>query len=587
MKKDITTLFQYLFPALRASLWSILGSLGITGIVIGTDLLQPYFFKTLLDAATVSLNYHLVLILLVTLLGLAVFRSIVSYWEGYARSRVGEGISQQYRKRLFEQVLHLPLATLHETESGILQNRIMNDCGTIGRVYVATQLLPLLANLLQAGALIGLLLVLSWQVGLASILVFPIGWLVAHRMTRRNHAQMIALRSLVERGQGLLQEVISCIREVRAVGQEDGEMRRWNSWLHDYGQVVCSSSTERQFVRVALGRFIDWIGLCVVFGWGGLQLLHHHLTIGALLALALYVQQLYATLTAILGVHIETGETANALLAINAILDLPREWPEQGIHNLGEVCGTLEFADVSFSYNGSAEQLQHISFKSNPGEMLGIVGPSGSGKSTLMNVCMRFYPLTQGKILLDGRDIAEIAPHALRHQIGVVSQDIHLWNTTIRENLLYGLAQEVPWEHVLEICKKTHVHTFVQHLPESYETIVGSHGVKLSGGEKQRIALARVLLRNPKILLLDEATSALDSLTEAAITTTLVEMFAEKNRILVAHRLATVQSADHILVLSDGKIVEADSPTALEQQNGLYTALYRAQQLGTPSKTSR
>ena len=569
MNKDITTIFRSLFPVLRTSLWPILGSLGITGIVIGTDLLQPYFFKMLLDAATLSLNYQLVLILLGALLGLAIIRSIVSYWEGYARSRVGEGISQHYRKQLFEHVLHLPLATLHETESGILQQRIMNDCGTIGRVYVATQLLPLMANLLQAIALIGLLLALSWQVGLASILVFPLGWLVAHRMTRCNHAQLIALRSLVEQGQGLLQEVISCIREVRAVGQEAREMHRWNSWLHDYGQVVCSSSTERQFIRVTLGRFIDWIGLCVVFGWGGLQLLQHHLTIGALLALALYVQQLYSTLTAILGVRIETSETANALQAINTILDLPREWPEQGIHDLGEVRGHLEFVDVSFSYNDAAEQVQHISFRSNPGEMLGIVGPSGSGKSTLMNLCMRFYPTTQGKILFDGRDIKEIAPHALRQQIGVVFQDVHLWNTTIRENLLYGLQQEVSWEHILDICQKTHVHTFVQHLPEGYETIVGSHGVKLSGGEKQRIALARVLLRNPKILLLDEATSALDSLTEAAITTTLLEMFEEKNRILVAHRLATVQSADQIIVLRDGKVVEADSPTALEQQNGL------------------
>jgi ABC-type multidrug transport system fused ATPase/permease subunit len=583
--KDITIIFRYLLPALKPYAWAIIVSLGITGIVIGTDLLQPYCFKNLLDAATLSLNYQVVLLMLLVLLGLAAIRSVVSYWEGYARSRVGEGISEQYRKQLFEHVLHLPLATLHETESGVLQNRIMNDCGTIGRVYVATQLLPLMANLIQAIALIGFILILSWQVGLASIVVFPLGWLIAQRMTRRSHTHMIQLRSQVERGQGILQEVISGVREIRVTGNEAGEMRRWTSWLREYGQVVCSSSTERQFVRVALGRLIDWVGLCVVFGWGGLQLLQHHMTIGGLLAIALYVQQLYSTLTAVLGVRIETSETANALQAINMILDLPREWPERGIHDLGEVHGQLEFADVSFSYNGSVKNIQHVSLKSTPGEMLGIVGPTGSGKSTLMNLCLGFYPVTEGKILLDGHNIAEIAPHVLRQQIGVVSQDVQLWNTTIRENLLYGLRREVPWDQVLQICEKTSVHAFVQLLPNGYETIVGSRGVKLSGGEKQRIALARVLLRDPKILLLDEATSALDSLTEAAITNTLLQMFATKNRILVAHRLATVQSADQIIVLENGKIVEVGAPHILCQQNGLYADLYRTQKLGM--ETSR
>ena len=586
MNKDVTTIFRSLFPALRPYLWPLLGSLGITGIVIGTDLVQPYFFKVLLDAATVSSNYRIVLVMLLALLGVAVVRSFVGYWEGYARSKVGEGISHAYRKRLFEHVLHLPFALLHEIEDGVLQNRLMNDCGAIGRVYVATQLLPLVANLVQAAALTVLLLVLNWQVGIATVLLFPLGWLVAHGITRRNHEQLIALRSRVEQGQGFLHEVLSCIREVRAAGNEAGEMKRWNSWLQDYGRIVCSTSTERQFVRVTLRRFIDWLGLCVVFGWGGLQLLQRHMTIGALLALALYVQQLYATLTAVLAVHIETGEAANALRSINDLLALPREWPDQGVQDLGHVRGHLEFQDVNFSYTDGGTTLQHISFESGSGSVLGIVGPTGSGKSTLLNLCLRFYPVREGKILLDGRDIAEIAPHVLRQHIGSVSQDVHLWNTSIRENLLYGVRGEVPWDSVLDVCEKTLVHAFVQHLPQGYETIVGSGGVKLSGGEKQRIALARALLRDPKILFLDEATSALDSLTEAAITNTLLQVLQGKNRILVAHRLATVQSADHIIVIRDGKIVEADSPAALGRQNGLYAALSHAQHVGTSSTTS-
>ena len=347
---------------------------------------------------------------------------------------------------------------------------------------------------------------------------------------------------------------------MRAVGNEAAEIRRWDAWLQDYGRLICTTTTKHRFIRVTLNRLIDWIGLCIVFGWGGLQLLQHQITIGALLAISLYVQQLYSTLAAILAVRIETGEVANSLQSIQALFDLPREWPDQGLHDIGDVQGRLEFADVSFSYAVSGDTIQHISFESLPGKMVGIVGPTGSGKSTLMNLCMRFYEVTHGKIFLDGHDITDIAPHILRQQIGLVSQDIQLWNASIRENLLYGLRHEMPWEQVQKVCEKTHVHAFVQHLPEGYETIVGPRGVKLSGGEKQRIALARALLRDPKILLLDEATSALDSLTEAEITATLLQLYEEKNRMLVAHRLSTVQSADQVIVISGGKIVEMGAP---------------------------
>jgi ABC-type multidrug transport system fused ATPase/permease subunit len=582
---NLRLIFRYLLPALRPYTRIILASLGITGMVIGADLFQPYCFKWLLDAATVKLNYAVVLQCLFLLLGLAAIRSFLSYWEIFCRSKVGEAISRHYRENVFEHILHLPFATLHEMETGALVHRIMHDCGEIGRVYVSTKFLPTIAQVVQALALTGLILALNWQVGLAAVLIFPLGWLLSQRLTQRSHSQVVQLRTLVEQGHGMLEEVFSCLREVRAAGNETGEVRRWGEWLRQYGQVICQTTTQHQFIRTTLSRLIDWIGLCVVFGWGGWQLLDHHMTIGTLLALFLYVQQLYTTLSTILSGHLETGEAANALEALNEILHQPREWPDQGEQIL-KGPGQIEFRDVSFSYN-QAGTLQQISFQSAPGQVTGIVGPTGSGKSTLINLCLRFYPVTTGQILLDGQDIARIAPLALRRQIGLVSQDTQLWNTTIRENLLYGLQQEVAWERVIEVCQQTCVHDFVQSLPDEYETVVGSRGVKLSGGEKQRIALARALLRNPKILLLDEATSALDSLTEAAISRTLLQFLQETNRIVVAHRLATVQSADQIIVIEKGKIVEAGTPQNLCQQHGLYAELCRTQQLGMETLPKR
>jgi ABC-type multidrug transport system fused ATPase/permease subunit len=579
VKHDLALLFRLLLPALRPSLWPILGSLGFTGLVIGADLLQPYCFKQLLDAATVSFQYQLVLISLIALLLLGAVRSILSYWDIFVRSRVGEQLSASYRKRLFEHLLHLPLKTLAHLKSGVVESRIMHDCGVIGRVYVATQLLPLIANLVQALILLVLILWLHWHIGLASLLVFPLGWLLAHRMTQRSHRQVIQLKMVAEEGHEHLREVASCLKEVRAVGMEAEEIRRWDDWLLRYGRCVCRTTTEHQFLRQALRRLIEWMVLCIVYGWGAWQLLHHQISIGSLLALALYVQHFYATFSAILAARAETGEVAAALQAIDELLQLPREWPDQGKRNLGPLQGNLSSEQVHFAYSSGSPTLHAISFTSSPGTTTGIVGPTGSGKSTLIYLCLRFYQPTKGKIMLDGHDIAEIAPHVLRQQIGIVSQDIQLWQRSIRENLLYGLPETVPWDRVLEVCKQTKVHDFVQRLPDGYEMLVGARGMTLSGGEKQRLALAKALLRDSLILLLDEATSALDALTEAALTTMLRELCSQKNRIVVAHRLATVQDAERIIVLDRGRIVEEGAPEDLRQHTGLNAALYRAQQL--------
>ncbi|GHO90744.1 hypothetical protein KSF_007920 [Reticulibacter mediterranei] len=440
--QDIHIICRYLLPALHPLRWHILFSLTITGIIIGVDLLQPFCFKWLLDAATISLEYGWVVLILFVLFALALLRSVLSYWDIHVRTQVGESIANHYRQQLFEHTLHLPFAIFHDIKSGTIESRIMNDCGMIGRVYVATQLLPMIAHVVQALALVCLLLVLNWQVGLASILVFPLGWVIAQSMTLHNARHILEVKAQMERGQELLQEVFTGLSEVRATGNEAGERRRWEQWLQAYGREMCTATTLHQFLRVALGRLIDWLGFCIVFGWGGWQLLQHHLGVGTLLAMALYAQQLYGMLATILAGRVETNEVAVALQAIHEILAFPREWPEQG-KDLKEVSHQLSFAHVSFAYSGQQAQIQHISFACQPGQMIGIVGPSGGGKSTLIQLCMHFYEPSTGAIFIDGQDMRAIAPHALRRQIGLVSQEPHLWNTTIRDNLLYGLQEEV------------------------------------------------------------------------------------------------------------------------------------------------
>ncbi|MCL5946622.1 MAG: ATP-binding cassette domain-containing protein, partial [Chloroflexi bacterium] len=250
-----------------------------------------------------------------------------------------------------------------------------------------------------------------------------------------------------------------------------------------------------------------------------------------------------------------------------------------GSASLGTSRGRLEFDHVSFCYPGTSSGVRDVSFCIEPGEFVGIVGPSGGGKSTIIDLCMRFYEPERGHILLDGQDIAAVPAHELRSAVGLVAQDLALWNAPVKENLLYALRRTMPWDEVVEVCRKVRVDDFVHRLPKGYDTVVGPRGVKLSGGERQRIALARVFLNEPVIILFDEATAALDTITEAAVVEAVAVLAATKTRIVVAHRLATVVAADRILVIDNGEVVEAGKPSDLLLRGGLYARLYATQEL--------
>lgn len=579
MIADVLNVFRTLVPDLLRYRWLILASLGSSGLVIAADAVQPLLYKTLIDGAILHADYHLALLVLVFLVLLGFLRALLSALNSHIGAWVGSRISAKYRQALFDHALYLPMSVLDNLESGTLVYRITRDCGRFGDLYLTDQLIPALSQAARALVLAAILVILDWRVGLLALMVFPLFFVVTQKLAGKSRQLDERYRALHQRGQNFLQEVLAGIRQVRTFGQERHESERWGEWLQEHWQITGQTVVLHDWVRQGLFQFINNVGLGLVYGYGAWLVISHDLTIGSLVALASYATQFYSSCQTLLSFRLQTTEAHNSLRAVQEILAHPREWPDRGQPLARPVRGNVEFRDVSFTYPDSSSGISHVSLRVEPGEFIGIVGPSGGGKSTIIDLCMRFYTPESGQVLLDGADIAELAGHNLRNHVGLVSQDVLLWNATIKENILYGLDGCVAWNDVLTLCKTTRVHEFVSHLPAGYDTIVGERGVKLSGGEKQRIALTRVVLRNPKVLLLDEATAAQDALTEAAIMEAVLATALNKTIIAVAHRLSTVQSADRIVVIEHGRIVELGRPAALYDQQGLYTRLYDAQRL--------
>jgi ABC-type multidrug transport system fused ATPase/permease subunit len=459
--------------------------------------------------------------------------------------------------------------------------------GSVGQMYVADELLPALGGLLRVGGLAGVLLVFHWQLGLLALVTFPFTLWITQGIVKKTRKLDVQLLAVLERGEQILQEVIPNIRQVRIFGQQASEIQRWDEWLSIHHQLKGKAEALHEFVRGPLYSLIDNLGLSLVYGYGAFLVISGQVSLGSLVAMATYTLQFYAALRFVLSMQVRTGDAHTALEAIQELLMLEREWPEQGQPLDWEVRGGLTLQGVTFTYPDSRSGLQDVSLQVVPGEFVGIVGPSGGGKSTIIDLCLRLYEPASGQIVLDGKNTAHVAAQALRRHMGLVSQDVVLWDASIKDNLLYGVEQEIAWEKVVEICQAAQVHDFVTLLPEGYETRVGARGIKLSGGERQRVALARALLRNPSILLLDEATAAQDSITESQMMNALETYASGKTRIVVAHRLSTLQEANRIVVIDDGRVVEIGTPENLLQKAGLYAQLYEAQRLDKNSSVTR
>jgi len=596
--------------------WHIAGMLVLILLTTGLQLLTPLILRDLIDRTIPAGNQTRLAALALCLLLIPATSGTITVLQRRLNSFVGEGVIYDLRVALFAHLQRMSLRFFTNTKVGELMSRLNND--VIGaQSAISNTIVSIVTELIQAAALLAVMLSLQWRLTLIGVVVLPPIVLAARRLGHRlrdiarqqmdANAQMNAmLNETLNIGGALL---------VKLFGRAPVEVQR----MRDRAQSVRDLGVRRAVTGtgfyVIIG-LVSAVGTALVYGLGGVLVIRGAFTVGTIVAFGSYLGSLYSTLQGLANAPVEFVTSVVSFERVFEVIDLPLEIQDKpGAIALPDAAGELVFAGVSFKYEVTEDgllsevhragrmdsvaaalsgvtsaasaappshsqaresALEDINFRVQPGQLVALVGPSGAGKTTLTYLIPRLYDPSAGRILLDGHDLRDVTLESLSAQVGMVTQETHLFHDTIRTNLLYAKLDATQAD--LEgAAQAANIHDFVCGLPQGYDTIVGERGYRLSGGEKQRIALARVILKNPRILVLDEATSSLDSESEALIQEALKRVMAGRTSIVIAHRLSTILAADLILVMDRGQIVERGTHRQLLAQGGLYAHLYETQ----------
>jgi ATP-binding cassette, subfamily B, bacterial len=582
----------------------------------GLGLLTPLLFRQLIDHAIPEANIRQLDLLALALLVIPVTNAILSVIENYLSTRIGSGVIYDLRVALYTHLQRMSLRFYTQNKTGELMSRMNND--VMGaQTAISSTLVDIVTNLITVVATLLVMTALDWRLTLLGLIVVPLFAFIARRLGKK--LREIARRQMEEsaRMNALLQETlnISGLLLVKVFGRRGAEVARFRDRAGALRSISVRQSTAAGRFFAAMGM-AGAVGTALVYLAGGHLVIRGLFTIGTIVAFSSYLGQLYGPLRSLAGAPVAFAQSMVSFERVFEVLDLPLDIGEKaGAITPSSIAGEITFDDVSFDYAagndglslstvkrmvrpdtvggvfsgaladstadaavhaGRGPALSHVSFAARPGELVALVGPSGAGKTTVSYLIPRLYDPTAGRVLLDGRDLRELALDSLSTAVGMVMQETYLFHDTLRANLLFARPDATP-RQVDAACDAANILPFIQSLPDGYETLVGERGYRLSGGEKQRVAIARVVLKDPRILVLDEATSHLDSASEALIREALARVMKGRTSIVIAHRLSTVLAADLILVMDHGAIVERGTHVELLRSGGLYAALFETQ----------
>ena len=575
---------------------SIFLALVIVDAVISVAI--PLLFRVVIDEVDTNGNGSRTVVLGVALAiaGIAIFDAGLSLIQRYFSARVGEGLIYDLRTRVFGHVQRMPVAFFTRTQTGALVSRLNND--VIGAQQAITSTLSnVVSNVVGLVLVITAMLFLSWQITLAALVLLPVFLLPARWVGRK-------LQGISRQAMQLNAEMSTTMTErfnvsgallVKIFGRLGDEERQFSGKA---GQVRDIGITQAMYGRVFFTglTLVASLATALVYGVGGLLVLDANITLGTLVALAALLSRLYGPLTALSNVQVDVMTALVSFERVFEVLDLPPMVDDKpGATVLPRGAAAVEFRNVSFKYPTadevslaslesvavldqapSQQVLFDVSFDVRPGTMTALVGPSGAGKTTITALVARLYDVTGGAVRVGDHDVRDVTLASLHDVVGVVTQDAHMFHDTIRANLLYA-RPEASDADLVQACRAAQIWDLVASLPDGLDTMVGDRGYRLSGGEKQRLAIARLLLKAPDVVVLDEATAHLDSESEVAVQRALETALAGRTSLVIAHRLSTVRGADEILVVDGGRIVERGRHGALLASDGLYAELYRTQ----------
>ncbi len=614
----------------------------------GLALLVPLIMRYLIDHIIPSGNIQQLIFLAIGLLFIPLVSGIFRVWQRRLNAQIGEGVTYDLRMALYAHLQRMSMHFFTNTKIGELISRLNND--VLGaQDAISNTIVDIATNIIQAIAVLAVMLTMNWLLTVISVIILPFFIFISRRIARRlrdlSHQQLEASATM----NATMQETLNIggMLLVKLFGRVREEVNRFDRRVSELRDININRAVIGAFFIVIIG-LVSAVGTSLVYGIGGYMVIQHSLTIGTIVAFGAYLSTLYSSLQGLANDPVEFATSVVSFERVFEVIDLPLDIQEKSNPiPLKDVRGELVFDDVFFRYDalshnllsevqryGQVDQveaalsgnghhppervaakstpiaprpeivispspgesvevhsqareqaLENISFTAQPGSLTALVGPSGAGKTTITYLIPRLYDPTSGRILIDGKDLHDVSLDALTTQIGMVTQETHLFHDTIRTNLLYARLDATQAE-IETASRAANIHDFICDLPDQYETIVGERGYRLSGGEKQRLALARVILKDPRILVLDEATSSLDSESEALIQEALKRLMLGRTSIVIAHRLSTILAADQILVLDRGRIVERGTHTELLARGGLYAHLYETQFRADRSKNS-
>jgi ATP-binding cassette subfamily B protein len=587
-RASVRRAWQFARPYRTIIVWFLVAIL-VSALVA---LIPPFAFRAILDDAIPDKNRRLITILAIVVVVSALIDAGLNIVQRFCSSRIGEGLIYDLRVALFAKVQRMPLAFFTRTQTGALISRLNND--VVGAQNAVTSTLgSVVSNVVVLVTTLAAMIALEWRLTLLALVVLPLFVVPARRVGRR-------LQTISREQMGVNAEMNSQMTErfnvsgaqlVKLFGRSNDEVSVFDARARRVRDIGITSAMYGRVFFVALG-LVGALGAAAVYGIGAFYVVDGNITSGTLVTLAALVGRVYAPLTGLTNARVDLMTALVSFERVFEVLDAPEAITDRpGAVDLVHPVGSVQFDDVTFRYPPAAsvtvaslespgaaggadpdhDVLRHVSLTISPGETVALVGSSGSGKTSLASLIPRLYDVTGGAVRVDGHDVRDLTQESLRAAIGVVSQDPHLFHDTIGANLLYAKPDATIAELDLA-CRNARIHDMIAALPDGYDTVVGDRGYRMSGGEKQRLAIARLLLKNPAIMILDEATSHLDNENEAHVQDALDHALSGRTALIIAHRLSTVRDADRIIVLDNGVIAEQGSHDELLALNGLYAA---------------
>lgn len=584
----------------------MLATIVVTSII---ELLPPLLYRDLFDNVLPNKDYQRLTILGLLMLAVPLVNNLIGVGERYLSARIGEGIIFDLRQSMYEHLQKMGLRFFTRTKSGLIISRFEED--VVGAQNAITSTVPgILTNVVTLVSVLAVMLAIEWRLTLMALAVVPLFMLPARhvgrilRDVRRTAMNYNADMSII------VSETLSISGALLA--KTFGRQRQEREKYRAANENVRNIGLRRAMIGRWFSLWLEMagtVGMVLIFWGGGYFVLQGSISSGSIVAFVAYIFSLYGPISSLSNVQVEFATSMVSFERVFEFLDMPIEIQDKpNAIELKTAKGHIQFDHVSFSYiadedgtavaapvkpapNGhkhgkeevSAEivptrrdALKDVSFEIQPGQLAALVGPSGAGKTTITYMLPRLYDPTEGQIRLDGHDLRDLSLESLAEQIGMVTQESYLFHDTVRANLLYA-KPDANQAELETAARAANIHDMIAGLPNGYDTVVGERGYRLSGGEKQRLSIARVVLKNPRILILDEATSSLDSQSEALIQAAMEPLMRGRTSLVIAHRLSTILAADVILVISEGQLVERGTHAELLAQGGLYTALYETQ----------